>query len=180
MKKVMFLMMTAAVICFASCGNKTQGAAPVDNDSTIVADSTIAASDVEAAINQATTKLAEQIEAKDASKLQQAIATVQAKVAEILAENPDAAKEYVTQVQSFLKENADKIKAVAGNNTAIQAAVNALTAAPADAIISGLKSTLSGAQEVGDAANKAADDAVNEAKKAADDAANEAKKALGI
>ena len=32
----MFLMMTAAVICFASCGNKTQGAAPADNDSTIV------------------------------------------------------------------------------------------------------------------------------------------------
>lgn len=170
MKKVMFMMMTAAVIGLASCGNKTQQAVPADTDSLAVADSTIAASDVEAAVNQATAQLTEQIEAKDANKLQQAIEAVQAKVAEILKENPDAAKEYVSQIQIFLKENADKIKAVAGDNAAIQAAVNALTAAPADAIINGLSSAVGGAQ---DAAKEKADEAINEA-------ADQAKKALGI
>ena len=166
---MMFMMMAAVAIGFTSCGNKAQQA-PADEVAT--ADS-ITAIDVESAISDATAQLTEQIEAQDANKLQQVIEAVQAKVAEILKENPDAAKEYVTKVQEFLKENADKIKAVAGENAAIQAAVNALTAAPADAIISGLSSAVGGVEAAKEKANAEIDKAANEA-------ADKAKKALGL
>lgn len=198
MKKMMMIVMAAMAIGFASCGNKAQQA-PADE---VVADST-AAFDVETAINEATAQLSEQIEAKDANKLQQVIEAIQAKVAEILKQNPDAAKEYVTKVQNFLKENAEQIKSFVGENAAAQAAVNALTATPAETIVNGLMQTVDGVKAAGedaaDAAKEAAEGAVNNAKqagqdavdaakqkandeidKAASKAADEAKKALGI
>ena len=198
MKKLMMIVMAAMAIGFASCGNKAQQA-PADE---VVADST-AAFDVETAINEATAQLSEQIEAKDANKLQQVIEAIQAKVAEILKQNPDAAKEYVTKVQDFLKENAEQIKSFVGENAAAQAAVNALTATPAETIVNGLMQAVDGVKAAGeDAANaaqevvegavdnakQAGQDAVDAAKQkaneeidnAANKAANEAKKALGI
>lgn len=198
MKKMMMIVMAAMAIGFASCGNKAQQA-PADE---VVADST-AAFDVETAINEATAQLSEQIEAKDANKLQQVIEAIQAKVAEILKQNPDAAKEYVTKVQDFLKENAEQIKSFVGENAAAQAAVNALTATPAETIVNGLMQAVDGVKAAGedaaDAAKEAAEGAVNNAKqagqdavdaakqkandeidKAASKAADEAKKALGI
>ena len=198
MKKMMMIVMAAMAIGFASCGNKAQQA-PADE---VVADST-AAFDVETAINEATAQLSEQIEAKDANKLQQVIEAIQAKVAEILKQNPDAAKEYVTKVQDFLKENAEQIKSFVGENAAAQAAVNALTATPAETIVNGLMQAVDGVKAAGedaaDAAKEAAEGAVNNAKQAGQDAvdaakqkaneeidnaankaANEAKKALGI
>ncbi len=198
MKKLMMIVMAAMAIGFASCGNKAQQA-PADE---VVADST-AAFDVETAINEATAQLSEQIEAKDANKLQQVIEAIQAKVAEILKQNPDAAKEYVTKVQDFLKENAEQIKSFVGENAAAQAAVNALTATPAETIVNGLMQAVDGVKAAGedaaDAAKEAAEGAVNNAKQAGQDAvdaakqkaneeidnaankaADEAKKALGI
>ena len=198
MKKMMMIVMAAMTIGFASCGNKAQQA-PADE---VVADST-AAFDVETAINEATAQLSEQIEAKDANKLQQVIEAIQAKVAEILKQNPDAAKEYVTKVQDFLKENAEQIKSFVGENAAAQAAVNALTATPAETIVNGLMQAVDGVKAAGedaaDAAKEAAEGAVNNAKQAGQDAvdaakqkaneeidnaankaADEAKKALGI
>lgn len=198
MKKMMMIVMAAMAIGFASCGNKAQQA-PADE---VVADST-AAFDVETAINEATAQLSEQIEAKDANKLQQVIEAIQAKVAEILKQNPDAAKEYVTKVQDFLKENAEQIKSFVGENAAAQAAVNALTATPAETIVNGLMQAVDGVKAAGedaaDAAKEAAEGAVNNAKQAGQDAvdaakqkaneeidnaankaADEAKKALGI
>lgn len=194
MKKIVFMMMAACAIGFTSCGNKTQQA-PADE---VAADS-VAAFDLETAIGEATAQLTEQIEAKDANKLQQTIEAIQAKVAEILKQNPDAAKEYVTKVQEFLKENAEQIKAFVGDNAAAQAAVNALTATPAETIVSGLMQAVDGVQAAGEAAAGAAQDAVDAAKqagqdavdaakqkandeidKAANDAADKAKKALGL
>jgi len=187
MKKIVFMMMAACAIGFTSCGNKTQQA-PADE---VAADS-VAAFDLETAIGEATAQLTEQIEAKDANKLQQTIEAIQAKVAEILKQNPDAAKEYVTKVQEFLKENAEQIKAFVGDNAAAQAAVNALTATPAETIVSGLMQAVDGVQAAGEAAagaaKQAGQDAVDAAKqkandeidKAANDAADKAKKALGL
>lgn len=194
----MMIVMAAMAIGFASCGNKAQQA-PADE---VVADST-AAFDVETAINEATAQLSEQIEAKDANKLQQVIEAIQAKVAEILKQNPDAAKEYVTKVQDFLKENAEQIKSFVGENAAAQAAVNALTATPAETIVNGLMQAVDGVKAAGedaaDAAQEVVEGAVDNAKQAGQDAvdaakqkaneeidnaankaADEAKKALGI
>ena len=186
MKKLMFMVMCACAIGFTSCGNKAQQA-PADE--VVASDEAI---DVEAAIGEATAQLTEQIEANDAGKLQQALEAVQAKIAEILKANPDAAKEYVAKVQDFLKENADKIKAVAGENAAVQAAVSTLTSAPAETSVSGLLQAVDGVKAAGedavdaaqdavdgavDAAQNAVDGAVDAAKQAAEDKANEVKDA---
>lgn len=174
MKKFVFMVMAACAIGFTSCGNKTQQA-PADQ---VAADS-VATFSVETAIEEATSQLAEQIEAKDANKLQQVIEAIQTKVAEILKQNPDAAKEYVTKVQEYLKENAEAIKAFVGENAAAQAAVNALTTAPAETIVDGLMQAVEGVKAAGadaaDAAQEAVDGAVDNAKQAAEDKANEVK-----
>ena len=45
MKKLVFMFVAVAAISFASCGNKTEQAAPVDTDTVVVAD-TVAADTV--------------------------------------------------------------------------------------------------------------------------------------
>ena len=79
MKKVLFAVMAMIAIGFTSCGNKQ--AAPADNTET-------AAFDVEAAVSEMTSKLSEQIEAKDAGKFAEVLATVQEKIKEIIGNNP--------------------------------------------------------------------------------------------
>ena len=133
---MMFVVMAALAIGFTSCGNKTQQPAAE------VVEDTVQAVDVEAAFTEVTAQLSEQIEAKDANKLQEVLETVKTKIAEILKANPEAAKEYVQKVQDFLKENAEKIKEFAGENAAVEAAVNALTSAPAESILSTSRSSL--------------------------------------
>jgi TPR repeat protein len=85
--------------------------------------------------------LTEQIEAQDASKFQEVLSTVQEKIKEIIGANPEIAKEYVTKIQDFLKKNAEKIKAFAGENAAVQTALAAFTAAPAESVVDGLMQT---------------------------------------
>ena len=182
MKKLMFVVMAAMAIGFTSCDSKKAQQAPADE---VAAADSVAAFDLETAIGEATAQLSEPIEAKDANKLQHAIEAVQAKIAEILKQNPDAAKEYVAKVQDFLKENAEKIKEVVGDNAAVQAAVNALTAAPAESIVNSLMSTVEGAgedieqagQDAVDAAKQAGQDAVDAANAAVENAAEAAKDA---
>ena len=149
MKKVLFAVMAMIAIGFTSCGNKAQQAADATE---------AAAFDVEAAVSEMTSQLSEQIEAQDAGKFAELLATVQEKIKEIIGNNPEVAKEYVAKIQDFLKENADKIKAFAGENETVNNAINALTAAPADAIVSGLSSALGA---TGDAVEGAAQDAAD-------------------
>ena len=97
MKKVLFAVMAMAAIGFTACNNKAQ--APADATETEV---TVNADDEAAATINA---LTEQIEAKDASKFQEVLATVKEKVLEIVGKNPEVAKEYVTKVQDFLQRD---------------------------------------------------------------------------
>ncbi len=197
MKKIVLAVMAVAAIGFtASCGNKTQQAEAVD--SVAIVDSLAGE-----AANATISALTEQLEAKDANKLQETLATIKEKIASLIKENPEVAKEYVAKVQNFLKENAEQIKSFVGENAAAQAAVNALTATPAETIVNGLMQAVDGVKAAGedaaDAAKEAAEGAVNNAKqagqdavdaakqkandeidKAASKAADEAKKALGI
>lgn len=182
MKKFLIAVVACAAMGFASCGNKTQ--APADaTDSTVVADQ-----NVDEAVTAITTALSEQIEAKDVNKFQETLSTVQEQVKEYLTTNPELAAEYVTKVQDFLKTNADQIKAFAGDNAAVTAAVETLTAAPADAVVNTLTSAKQAGQQAVDNTKKAAEDAANAAKEDAKKKANEAidgaadklKKGLGI
>ena len=164
MKKILFAVMAVFAIGFTSCGNKTQAAAD-EVDSAAIVDSL-----AEEAANLSISALSEQIEAGDASKLQAVLETVKVKVTELIKTNPKIAKEYVAKVQNFLKENADKVKALVGDNAAVAAAVSAITDIEPENVVSGFL------QSVGDAAEAAKDsvvDAVEDAKDAAVDAAKE-------
>ena len=170
MKKILLAVMAVAAISFTSCGNKTQQAEATD--------STEVAINVDDEANASIAALTEQLEAKDANKFQEALAAVKEKIAELIKTNPEVAKEYVAKVQNFLKENADKVKAVVGDNAAVAAAVSAITDVEPANVVNGLL------EQVGDAATDAKDaavDAVNEkvdeAKQAAEDKANEVKDA---
>lgn len=184
MKKVMMMAIAAVAVAFAGCGNKTVKSA--DADSLAVDSVEAVAEEANAAAQEAIGNISQLFEGKDATALQTALETVKAKAAELLAKNPEVAKEYLTQVQTFLKENADKVKALVGDNAAVTAAVTALTETPADNVINGLTTALGNAQTVGtDAANnaaaadvatkvEAAKEAVKNAPEAAKEAANQA------
>lgn len=173
MKKILLAVMAVAAISFTSCGNKTQAVAEETVDSAAIVDS-LANEAADATI----AALSEQIEAKDANKLQEVIETIKVKVAELLKTNPEIAQEYVAKVQNFLKENADKVKAVIGDNAAAAAAIAAITDVEPQSVVNGLLETVGqAATDAKDAAVDAANAQVDAAKAAVEEKANEAKDA---
>ena len=173
MKKVFFMVFSAAAITFASCGNKTGNAPEVD---TTAVDSVEAvAEEANAAADEAISNLTTLLDGKDANALQSAIEAIKAKAAELLAKNPEVAKEYLTKVQDFLKENSDKVKTLVGNNAAVGAAVSALTSASADDVISGLSSAIGDVKSAGADAVEGAANAADAVKNAAAEKVNDAK-----
>ena len=171
MKKILLAVMAVAAIGFTSCGNKTQQAEAVD--SVAIVDS-LASAAAQADIDAISALL----NGGDATKLQEALAAVKEKIATLIKENPEVAKEYVAKVQTFLKDNADKVKAVVGDNAAVQTAVSAITETePADIVNGFLSSVGDAATEVKDAAVDAANQQVDAAKQAVEDKANEVKDA---
>ena len=173
MKKFVLAVMAVAAIGFtASCGDKTQQA-EVEVDSVAIVDSLASAAaqtDIDA--------IKALLNGGDATKLGEALAAVKEKIAKLIKENPEVAKEYVAKVQDFLSENTDKIQAVVGQNETVQVAVNALTEAEPDDIIKGFLSSVGdAATEVKDATVDAANQQVDAAKQAVQDKANEAKDA---
>ena len=127
MKKVLFMALAAIAFTFTSCGNnKTQ--APVEE----AVDSTeVALEEANAAADEVIAQLGE---VQDANALQGILETVKAKVAEFIAKNPEIAKEYLAKVQGFLKDNADKIKDVVGENAAVAGLLNTVTAIPSESV----------------------------------------------
>ena len=171
MKKILLAVMAVAAIGFTSCGNKTQQAEAVD--SVAIVDS-LASAAAQADIDAISALL----NGGDATKLQEALAAVKEKIATLIKENPEVAKEYVAKVQTFLKDNADKVKAVVGDNAAVQTAVSAITETePADIVNGFLTSVGDAATEAKDAAGDAANQQVDAAKQAVEDKANEVKDA---
>ena len=171
MKKILLAVMAVAAIGFTSCGNKTQQAETVD--SVAIVDS-LAGAAAQADIDAISALL----NGGDATKLQEALAAVKEKIATLIKENPEVAKEYVAKVQTFLKDNADKVKAVVGDNAAVQTAVSAITETePADIVNGFLTSVGDAATEAKDAAVDAANQQVDAAKQAVEDKANEVKDA---
>lgn len=179
MKKFFLLAMAAVAMTFTAC--KTEPAAPAEPEAP-----------AEEVVLIETDSIAKVIEAADSTQLSSLLTTVQEQIENLKNTDPAKAKEYLATIQNFLKENADKIKAFAGDNESVNAAISALTAAPADAIVSGLSSAIGAAGDavegaVEDAKDAAADKAeeVKEAAKeqageAVDAAANKAKDALGL
>ena len=175
MKKILLAVMAVAAIGFTSCGNKTQQA---DAETAAVDSVAIVDSIAQGAAQETIDALTADLEANDASKLQATLEGIKAKIAEIVKNNPEVAKEYVVKVQNFLKENADKVKALVGDNAAVAAALSAVTdIEPANVVNGLLEQVGDAATEAKDAAVDAANQKVEEAKQAAADKANEAKEA---
>ena len=131
MKKILFAVMAMVAIGTTSCGNKTQQAEAVDSVALI--DSL-----AEDAIQETISALNTHIEAGDAAKLQETLEAVKAEVLKMVKENPELAQACVTKLQEFIKENQDKVKSVIGDNTAAQAAVDALISVEAQDGLAGL------------------------------------------
>ena len=175
MKKILLAVMAVAAIGFTSCGNKTQQA---DAETAAVDSVAIVDSIAQGAAQETIDALTADLEANDASKLQATLEGIKAKIAEIVKNNPEVAKEYVVKVQTFLKENADKVKALVGDNAAVAVALSAVTdIEPANVVNGLLEQVGDAATEAKDAAVDAANQKVEEAKQAAADKANEAKEA---
>lgn len=175
MKKILLAVMAVAAIGFTSCGNKTQQA---DAETAAVDSVAIVDSIAQGAAQETIDALTADLEANDASKLQATLESIKVKIAEIVKNNPEVAKEYVVKVQNFLKENADKVKALVGDNAAVAAALSAVTdIEPANVVNGLLEQVGDAATEAKDAAVDAANQKVEEAKQAAEEKANEAKEA---
>lgn len=173
MKKILLAVMAVAAIGFTSCGNKTQQA---DAETAAVDSVAIVDSIAQGAAQETIDALSADLEANDVSKLQATLESIKVKIAEIVKNNPEVAKEYVVKVQTFLKENADKVKALVGDNAAVAAALSAVTDIEPASVVNGLLEQVGdAATEVKDAAVDAANQKVEEAKQAAADKANEAK-----
>ncbi len=171
-------MMAVCAISFTSCGNKN-AQAPADETETATG----------LDLSSVTSDLAAQLEAGDVSKFQDALAAAQAKVAELLQNNPEQAKQYLETVQNYLKENAEKITQLVGDNQIVNTTISTLVETPADNILNNLKSvvgnagdsinaaanaTVDAANAAVDAAKQAVEDKKEEAKQAAADKVNEA------
>ena len=161
MKKIIFAVLAMVAIGFSACGNKTQQAEAIDTAAVL---DSIASEVAQEDINA----ISALFESGDVAKLQEALATVKEKIASLIKENPELAKEYVIKVQDFLKENADKVKALAGDSEAAVAAVAAVTEVDPDAVVKGLL------EQVGDAATEVKDAAVDAANQQVEDAKNAA------
>ena len=167
MKKILFAVMACVAIGFTSCGNKTQQGEAVD--SVAIIDSL-----AQGAAQETIDALSADIEAGDASKLQATLESIKVKIAEIIKNNPEVAKEYVVKVQNFLKENAEKVKSIVGDNAAVAAALSAVTDIEPESVVSGLLDNISeAATDAKDAAVDAVNEKVDEAKQAAEEKANE-------
>ena len=162
MKKILLAVMAVAAIGFTSCGNKTQQAETTD--------STEVAINGEEEANAVIDNLKAFVAAGDAEKLAAALENVKEMVSEFVLKDPDAAMQYVSTVQNYLKENAEQIKSVVGENNAAAAAVAAFTEADPEAMVSGLVDQLS---DKATETKEAAADAATAAKDAAADAVNQ-------
>lgn len=186
MRKIILAVMAVAAIGFTSCNNKTNKDNPaVDSTSIVTSAAELAGIDAD----NLTKDLAEKIAANNPEAVQAVIEQAKAKIAELLAKgDEEAAKVYQEKISTFLKENADKIKAVVGEeNTAVNTLISAITAAPTEAAaaVEGAAEAAEGAAEdLKNEAQKKVDETVDAQKKKAadaiDGAAADAKKKLGL
>lgn len=161
MKKVLFIAFIATAVCFASCGNKTQKAAEAD---------TVAVAEED----NFTTALKAALDNKDAASLQAAIEAAQVKIAELTKEGKlEEAKAALVSVQTWLKDNAETVKSVTGDNEAINTLIEKVQAIPAESVDAIQNLGAQTESTANDMANKA-NDALEKGKQKVEEKANEA------
>ena len=168
MKKIFLMVFAAAGLMFASCGNKTNAEAEVTDS---------LATNLEMEADEAAADLISQLKEKlnlgDADGISALIGTAKAKIAELVGNNPEIAKQYLEKIQGFLKENADNIKNVIGDNAALATAIDGFANLPAEGVDKFLGLT-DAVENAGKDVKEAAENAVDNAQKAVENKTNEA------
>ena len=130
MKKIFMMAIAAAAMTITSCtGNKT--AAPVEEQVDTLA---VLTEEATTAADEMVSNLGSLLQNKDLTAFQGALETIKAKVAEYIAKNPEIAQTYLAKVQTFLKENADAIKAFAGKNAVVSGLVDNIANIPTESV----------------------------------------------
>ena len=120
MKKLLFVAAIAAFgLVFTGCKSEP---ATTGTDSTANADTTeaVAAVDVDAIA----AGLTEKLNAGDKTAFATALDEAKAKIVELKESNPEQYKALLTKVQEFIKNNADKVKSLVGDNATLNAFVD--------------------------------------------------------
>lgn len=151
MKKL--LLLSIAVLAMASCGNNNKPQTNANSTNIATTDSSLTdgvdtgmGDSIQSAIKQLSSK----INAKDSGQFQVALANIQQKIAELAKTDPEAAKQYIHSLQSWIKENSEKIKTVTNGKDIANAAINALVTTPAEQLVNTLKSTGDVAKVIGE------------------------------
>ena len=120
MKKLFFFAGILAMTALASCGNKQNApadgetievAAPVDDDVVSILDA--------------------QLKSKDPNALMKTLTAIKEKYALLVkAGKLEEAKEYMAKAQTYLKEHAAQITAIAGEDSEVSNLVNSVTSMP--------------------------------------------------
>lgn len=174
MKKIL-LFACAAVFAFASCGNKTT--APSEE-----VDSTAVEAVVDETVESAVADVTAALEAGDATKVQTALAALQATYAKLVEEGKlEDAKAYALKIQEFLAEKSETIKNLANGEASILGLIEGVKNLPTSAEVTAeqaLAAVQADAKTIADGAKDAAkaavDAKVEEAKDAAVQKATEA------
>ena len=154
MRKLLFVAVAALTLGLASCSEN----AKTENTDAVIEE------------------LKAQIEAGNSEGVQTALEGAQAKIAELAANDPEAAKTYVAQVQEFINENKEQILAVVGENVATQTLVNTLVDTPAETVINVLtagQSVANTAENLKDSVEQTINNKAEEMKQGAEDAVKE-------
>lgn len=160
MKKIL-LFACAAVMAFASCGNKTAAPAEtVDSDSVAVSEVAQAAADsLEAIVSNA-------LQSADPAQIKGALATLQTAYAQLVKEGKlEDAKTYASKIQEFINSNTETITKVANGDATITSLLNGIKNLPTSAETTAEEAAAAvstDAQSLADAAKTAVTAAVNE------------------
>lgn len=152
----MFIAVATAALTLAACGNKTDNNANADStatDSTAVADTTatdssqalgsIKAGDAAAAPASADAlakAIEAKIKAKDAQGLTVLLSNIKARITQLAKTDPQAAKQYVSQLQTYIGNHASEIKAIANGNSTIVSAVDEVKSLNPETVVKNIAS----------------------------------------
>ena len=161
MKKLFFFAGILAMTALASCGNKQNApaegetievAAPVDDDVVSMLDA--------------------QLKSKDPNALMKTLAAIKEKYAQLVkAGKLEEAKAYMAKAQTYLKEHAAQITAIAGEDSEVSNLVNSVTSMPEAA----QNAAEEAAKKVDAKAKEAVETAKSDAKAKVNEAAAKAK-----
>ena len=173
MKKIFFVAIAAVALVFTGCKNETP--APVVDEEPVAEE-----------VNEFTVdSLATLINAEtpDTAAISSFMTGVQSQIESLKSIDPTKAQEYLAQVQQFLKDNADKIKAVVGTGT-LATVIDQIKDFKAEDLLGAAKDAATDKAEevVGEAKDKAEEvvgDAKDKAEEVVGDAKAKAEEAVG-